>query len=105
LLGVGFGAELAAAIASSRSSNSAVIPGRCGSIEPGVSLRVMLESKRLRQFRQLHPHAVENAGIVPPRVLPEQANARIPGALLAIEHPAIIRQARPRHARRWYRPI
>src|SRR5580704_1773516 len=44
--------------------------------------------------RQLRLHPLDNARILAARVLPEQADPRVPGAVVAVQEPAIIGRAR-----------
>src|ERR1700727_3142815 len=50
-----------------------------------------------RQLKQLTSQPVDHAGVVARFVLPEQANRRVPGAVVTTEQPAIIRRPRQKN--------
>ena len=54
----------------------------------------MMASSGMRQLEQFGPHPIEHAGIVACIILPEQAHAWIPGAVIAMKQPAIVRRPR-----------
>src|ERR1700734_921524 len=50
-----------------------------------------------RQLKQLTSQPVDHAGVVARFALPEQANRRVPGAVVTTEQPAIIRRPRQKN--------
>src|ERR1700722_15952422 len=78
--------------ASRAQSCERVMPSRCC----GVSARRRGRSGD-RQLKQLESQPVDHARVVARFALPEQANRRIPGAVVTTEQPAIIRRPRQKN--------
>src|SRR5579871_2571721 len=86
-------------IASDTVSHSALRVGRrLVATKLSPSMRVfsgnLLRRLRVDQLEQFDPHTLKHVSIIAPFALPEQAHARIPGAVVAPEQPAIIRRPR-----------